>query len=630
MTRAVFILLLLVTLTPSTMAQEASSDALEFLLAKLAADEGNGGEAIARLDRLISKDPHNEVLIYERAAILIDAGRIERAESELRRLVKAKPEFYEARRLLGRLLLDLARGGRAPAEEALEHLRMAYQLDPSDFGSGVTAAQILVGMNRLDEAEKILQGLVEQAPDQRIINYNYAQVLTKLGRGDEAGPYLERVVASDPTFGPAVFQLIDLYRQQNEFARAAATLQPLIEQEPLNLDLQRQQALFWLRGGESAVAAERLTVLLASEPSDTRTKFYLAEALSDLSRPKDAEPLYRQLLEIEPQDPDFLASFGINQLSQRKFDEAEKAFNQLLRIPGLTENMQMLARTQLALTDYHRNELDAALRRAREILSWRGDPNPQAVGIALDVLERRKRFDEALELLAPLLRDDPNHPFLVARQIELLVRAGQTEKADALARTHIATGKRGAMLAAEAYVRAERYEEGIAILQKLDRELREDPDVLFELGAFHERAGKKKDAETIFLQLLSKHSEHAATLNYLGYMWAEQGVNLEEAERMLTIAVSKEPRNGAFVDSLGWVYFQLGKLDLAEKHLTDASRLLPSDPTIQEHLGDLFARKGDHSRALDLYRNALSLKPEETSLDLLRTKIAELEKKVID
>jgi tetratricopeptide (TPR) repeat protein len=109
-------------------------------------------------------------------------------------------------------------------------------------------------------------------------------------------------------------------------------------------------------------------------------------------------------------------------------------------------------------------------------------------------------------------------------------------------------------------------------------------------------------------------------------MWAENGENLDRAQEMLTRAVGQEPDNGAYVDSLGWVYFQLGQLDLAEKYLTDATRLLPRDPTVHEHLGDVLVKRGDGPRALKLYRTAIGLNPESKDVSKLRSKIAEIER----
>jgi len=115
-------------------------------------------------------------------------------------------------------------------------------------------------------------------------------------------------------------------------------------------------------------------------------------------------------------------------------------------------------------------------------------------------------------------------------------------------------------------------------------------------------------------------------MNYLGYMWAEQGVNLDKAAALLTKAVAMEPANGAYLDSLGYTYFRQGKLDLAEKYLDDAAKILPRDATVHEHLGDVLAKRGDTTRALSLYRVALNLEPEAKDEAKLRLKIAELEK----
>ena len=103
----------------------------------------------------------------------------------------------------------------------------------------------------------------------------------------------------------------------------------------------------------------------------------------------------------------------------------------------------------------------------------------------------------------------------------------------------------------------------------------------------------------------------AATQNYLGDMWADRGVNLEKARELLEKAVAREPRNGAYRDSLGWVYFRLGRLDAAEKNLTEAHQRDPDDPTIEEHLGDLSERQGNVEQAVAHWERALTLKPDE-------------------
>ena len=607
-------------------AQDFPQEPYEFITAKLAAADGRYDEALTLLDKVIQKNPDNPVLLYEHAMVLIDASRIDRAESELRRVTELNPEFYDAQRVLGRLLLDRSNGDRTRVDEALKHLQAAFKLNGDDLSTGVTISQLLVSTGRTAEAERILALLLERVPDQRAINYNYAQVLTKLGRGNESRKYLERVLELDPTFGPAVLQLIDIYQKENEWERAAELLQPLIADDPINLDLQRQQAFFYLRGGQADKALTSFKALVAADPKDTRSQFYLAESLSDLERFEEAETIYRALLEKTPNDAELLASFGIAQIAQKKYAEATKTFNALLKLVDLPDNMETLAKTQLAAIALQKGDYAEAVATLRPILIFRDKPNHQAVNIVLDAYKKEKKYADAVALLEPLVDRFSADPFLNARYVEMLLRAGDKTRAAQAAATQAKFGPKNAIAAAEAYVQLQDFPAAIALIKQEVASKPGDVDLAFELGSIYERSNDRASAEKIFNAILEKKPEHAPTLNYLGYMWAESGINLDRAAELLNKAVSQEPRNGAFIDSLGWVYFRQGKLDLAEKYLLDATHLLPRDATVQEHLGDVFAKRGDLMRALTTYRHALSLDPESKDEAQIRSKIAELER----
>lgn len=598
----------------------------DFLMAKFAAESGDYDQAISRIDRVIDQNPGNSVLLYERSLILLDASRIERAEAELKKLVRNSPDFYDAQRLLGRVLLDRSGGQAGKVEDALVHLQAAFRLNPDDIGTGMTIAQILVSTSRVEEAEKVLSSILEQTPDNRAVNYNYAQVLTKLGRGTESRPYLERVVTADPTYAPAVSQLLDLYQRQSEWAKAAALLEPLVEDQPLNVDLQKQQAFYYLRAGMSEKARDSFEALIKTDPKDERSVFYLAEALNDLDDFSGAETIYRKLIEKNPADAELLISFALNQMAQHRLDDAAQTFNTILSLEKVPENARALAETQLASIEYQKGNLSQAAARARGQLIFRDQPNVQAINIALDVYRKQESYGQALALLDPLLQRFPEDPFLNARQVEFMLRSGETDKARAAATTQLRAGKQNSLAVAEAYAQVKKFDEGLALLEQLRKTKPDDVDVMFQTGALYERSGKFDSAEKVFLALLEKDARNAQTLNYLAYMWAERGQNLERAEEMLLLAIDLEPRNGAFIDSLGWVYFRQNKLDLAERHLKDAARLLPRDATVQEHLGDVYAKRGDYPRALEQYRNALKLDPDAQAIAQLHTKIAEAEK----
>ncbi|MBW3672054.1 MAG: tetratricopeptide repeat protein, partial [Acidobacteria bacterium] len=307
-------------------------------------------------------------------------------------------------------------------------------------------------------------------------------------------------------------------------------------------------------------------------------------------------------------------------------DTAEIQFERLLELQGIPPRARALAATQLAAIDHERGNYDDALARARAVLQTEGILNLQAVNITLDVLRRREEYAEALQILNRLIGGTTEAPVLNARKIEFLALSGQDEKARKVAREQASQNLESGLTAAQMYAQMDRYEDALYVLLEMDDRWKKEVNYLFQLGAVYERSGQIDSAEKAFEQVLDQSPEHAPTLNYLGYMWAERGVRLNEAEELISAAVRQSPKNGAYVDSLGWVYYKLGQYDLAEKHLLDAANLIPDDPTIQEHLGDLFARIGHLERAMDRYRQALELDPEDE--ELLRRKMRELEEKL--
>ncbi len=619
-------------MTASAQEPPTSDETYDFILSKIASDDGRYDEALAKVDKLVAKHPDNMVLLYERAMVRIDAGKRDEAEADLRKVVAASPNFYDAHRVLGRLLLDRAGADRSGApdrsltEEALAQLSAAYKLNPDDLFSGITVAQIYASLKRPADQEKVLASLLERAPDHRALNYNYAMVLSQLGRTVEAKDYLEKAVFLDATFSPAVLTLVDVYQKQGDWLKAAGLLTPLIAADPSNVDFERQQAYFYLRGEEPEKARAAFKHLLDADPHDTRSEFYLGESLNDLHQFAEAETIYHRLLEKSPDDPDAQTSLGLSQIGLRKWDEAKKSFQLVLANGDASENLQVLSRTQLALIDLQKGQYANAVENARPVLAFRDKPNTQAVSIALDALKKEKKYGDAVVLLTPLAAKYPDDAFISSRYVEALMRAGDREKARQVASSQARLGTKFTVSVAEAYVQNDEYPQAISLLKDALQASAADIDLKFQLATTYERSGDRAAAEKLFLEILKAQPDHAGTLNYLGYMYAESGTNLERAQDMLTHAVRQEPHNGAYIDSLGWVYFRQGKLDLAEKYLTDATRLLPNDATVREHLGDVFAKRGDYHKALDLYRTALTLDPEAKDEAKLRSKIAEVEK----
>src|SRR5205807_1631061 len=142
-------------------------------------------------------------------------------------------------------------------------------------------------------------------------------------------------------------------------------------------------------------------------------------------------------------------------------------------------------------------------------------------------------------------------------------------------------------------------------MEKLAGSNEEKETVHFSRGSMFERTKKYDSAEAEFRKVLEINPDNPNALNYLGYMLADRGMKLEEASLMIKRALDQEPDNGAYLDSMGWVYYQLGKLNEAEGMLVRAVERTGQDPTVHDHLGDVYFKLGKTKEAISQWQNSV-------------------------
>jgi Flp pilus assembly protein TadD len=142
---------------------------------------------------------------------------------------------------------------------------------------------------------------------------------------------------------------------------------------------------------------------------------------------------------------------------------------------------------------------------------------------------------------------------------------------------------------------------------------------------------KQKDferAESVLKEIQKENPNNAVALNYIGYLLADRGVRLEEAVRYIKEALTLDPRNGAYLDSLGWAFFKMNDFENAEKHLLEADQLVKNDPTIVDHLGDLYYKLGDLTKAQSFWQKSVSIGTEQEDIQKVRRKLEMLQDKL--
>jgi tetratricopeptide (TPR) repeat protein len=148
------------------------------------------------------------------------------------------------------------------------------------------------------------------------------------------------------------------------------------------------------------------------------------------------------------------------------------------------------------------------------------------------------------------------------------------------------------------------------------------------MAVLFEKTGRTDQMIASLKRVIEINPKHADALNYLGYSYADKGINLEEALSLIRRAIELKPGSGYIIDSLGWVYFRLGKNDEALKHLKKALETVKDDPVLYEHLGDVYEASGQYGEALDAWNNSIKYHAKEEGLKArVEEKISKLKKK---
>jgi Flp pilus assembly protein TadD len=218
---------------------------------------------------------------------------------------------------------------------------------------------------------------------------------------------------------------------------------------------------------------------------------------------------------------------------------------------------------------------------------------------------------------------------LVSRRAVALLSANRATEAKTLISDAISSGKAEGRdpvllyLLAESQRAAKELDAAQATVQKLLTTNPDDVRALHEMSLILQDRGDVKGAERTLRDLIARDPIDAIALNSLGYMLAERGEKLDEAVALVERALTIEPGNPSYLDSLGWAYFQQGRLELADTHLTQAAAKLRTNSVVQDHLGDLRFKQRRYADAAEAWQRALT--GDGQAVD--RTKI---EKKIRD
>jgi tetratricopeptide (TPR) repeat protein len=482
-------------------------------------------------------------------------------------------------------------------EGALDAYTKSLQLDPGGNPElAVRVAHEYAKRGDVANGIDLLKDLAKVRPNEPLAYLSLAYFyLKQLKKPDLAVKYAEQAVRTDPKSVAGYQTLFEVYmalKQKKEAESVLAKAQKLDIKDPG----------FWLN----------LT--------DLSIRLYAADNGS-FPQPKVGmvTPLLKKAAILAGNDSTILSKIGDGYVL---IDQVANAIPFYLQTLELSKNNTEV-RYKLAQSFLKTGQRDQAIRTLEDML--RANPLKFEIYEFLARLyEESGNKDRALANYEEAVLLAPNQPENYLRAAELQLQLKQTDRAiatleEARRRFPLPQITYGLGIALS---NAKRFADALPIfeaaLQEASASQNEviDGNFYFNYGAAAEQCGLVEKAAGLLKKSIEMDPSKAAqAYNYLGFMWIDRNLNLDEAGEMIKKALEIEPDNGAFLDSLGWYYFKKGEFGKALTELLhSAERISPPDPVVFEHIGDTYRSLGNNSQALSYWQKALSLDPQNQEI----------------
>jgi tetratricopeptide (TPR) repeat protein len=601
-------------------------------------------KAIDNYKLAIKEDPSASFLVEEIADLYRASGRTREAVLEAEQAIKDNPSDLNARRVLARIYssqISDAQGSRVDetmVKRAIEQYKIICEKDPKDFDSEITLGRLYKVSNESQAAETAFKKALEISPDNEDAMTGLAMVYGDEGDTKRSADLLEKLTAKNPS--PRSFAALAYsYEQLHDYPLAAATLRRALALDPSNQDYklnlaqdlaqaeQYDEALKVYQEVADANPRDPMPLLRMAQVYRQQKKFDLAGQNIDKAREIDPDNLEIKMDESYLQEEEGKLSEAIVTLKQVLDATAKKTYTAGERTfrAGMLER---LARMYLNLEQF-----DEAVETFHQVGATDPELAARAEAQIVDTYRQAKDYEKAQQAADAALKKYPNDRMVIGVHAEMLADSGHLDEGAAeLKKTLGGKDDREVYASlAQIYERGKNYPEMAKVIDQLEKISKSKEDqitVFFLRGTLFERQKKYDLAEKQFREVLKLDASNSQAQNYLGYMFADQNTRLDEAQQLILKALDSDPNNGAFLDSLGWVYYRQNKLKEAEEQLNRSIQLITKDPTIHDHLGDVYFKQGRIKEAIAQWQSSLKEWDGSLPADKEPEEIAKVQKKL--
>jgi tetratricopeptide (TPR) repeat protein len=607
-------------------------------------------KAVDEYKAALQADPSSPYLASALAELYARTGNIREAIVEAQDVITRDPDNLDARRLLGRIYLrsigDLQGGTQSDTETvlhlAIEQYEQIVRLDPTSIEDHLLLGRLYRLNNETGKAETEFRTSVKLQPSSEDAVTTLALLYNEEGDPARALEILQSVPASDRS--PRVDSVLGYtYEQKKDYKHAIDAYRNAVELDSDNLDAVRGLAQNLLNDNQTEAALEQYKKIAADDPQDAQTLLHISEiyrrdgqfekALDSLNK---AQSIAQDSMEIE-------YNRAVIQEALGKYDEASRQLEELLTrteksngvysVPERSNRAIFLERLGTVYRDQNKTQLsvdtfrkmialgdDSVSRGYQQIIeTYRDAKNwPAATATAREAVEKLPN-DRGLQMVLAGQQADSGEGDAAIARVKAMLKGNPSDDRE----VWIALAQMNSRL--RRYPEAEK---DLAKALELSTKQEDKDYVNFIAGSVYERQKKYDEAEIYFRKVLATDPKNAAALNYLGYMLADRGTRLDEALSLIRRAVALDPQNGAYLDSLGWVHYKMGKYDLAESALRKAVDRIDNDPTVHEHLGDVYQKTNRLKLAATQWERSLQEWRKTIPAEVEASDVAKVQKKL--
>jgi tetratricopeptide (TPR) repeat protein len=606
-------------------------------------------KAISEYKLAMEADPDSLFLRVELADLYWRISRIGDAVREAEAVLKINPNQEDAHRLLGHIYLrNLSEAqpdnvAKDSLHKAIDHFEALTRLKPSDTDSYVILGRLYKLNNQPAKAEAAFKKILTSDPSSRNALSSLAQLYTDQGDYAQAIELLTKIPDSDMD-GPLLGMLAYAYSQAHESDKSVEIFEKAMARDPDNQDIRRAYVEALMEAGKADAARTELQKILKADPEDGQSYVRLSQldrqagrfeqARQELERaktlmPENAEiPFQQVLLEDAAGNQDKAIEILQGLIKQTEKPQGQYTIGEANNRAIFLERLGEIYRSQ--------EKFDQAITAFKQIEALGKNQAPRGEGLIVETLRLSKQPEKALAEAEAAVQKYPDDRPLRRLRASLLGEQGHVDEAIQQLQSMLKGGPGDSEIylsMAQIYSQAKRFPEAETVTNKA-LALSPKPDdqemARFMLGSIFERQKKWDLAEEQFKKVLAVDPLNAPASNYLGYMLADRGVRLDESVKYIQKALKVEPDNAAYLDSLGWAYLKMNRLDLAQAPLEKAAQKLKGDPTVQEHLGNLYFRMGKKMEAEQQWEQALKEWPTALGSDFDAEEAAKLRKELDD